>query len=64
MIPMFASEKRAAELLDMSKALFRQLVDDGLLPRHVAIGNEKRWDVEALRRAVRGEASPEPEPEW
>jgi hypothetical protein len=48
MTPLFASEKRAAELLDMPKALFRRLVDGGVLPGPVSIGELRRWDVEAL----------------
>ena len=64
MTPLFASEKRAAELLDMPKALFRRLVDGGLLPGPVAIGDQKRWDVEALKRALRGEPATLDDVQW
>ena len=57
MVPIFAGEKRAAELLDMPRSLFRRLVAAGTLPPPNAIGDEKRWDVEALKRAIRGEPS-------
>ncbi len=30
--PLFAGEKRMAELLDMDRRLFRRLVADGILP--------------------------------
>jgi hypothetical protein len=53
--PLFASEKRAADLLDMPKSTFRDLVAGGVLPRPMVIGNCERWDVEALQRAIRGE---------
>lgn len=53
--PLFASEKRAAGLLDMPKSMFRGLVATGVLPGPVVIGSCERWDVEALQRAIRGE---------
>ena len=64
MTPLFASEKRAAELLDMSKALFRRLVDGGVLPGPVAIGDQKRWEVESLKRALRGESETLDDVQW
>ena len=53
--PLFASEKHAADLLDMTKSMFRDLVAGGILPGPVVIGNCERWDVEALQRAIRGD---------
>ncbi len=53
--PLFASEKRAAGLLDMPKSTFRDLVAGGVLPGPMIIGSCERWDVEALQRAIRGE---------
>ena len=62
--PLFASEKRAADLLDMPKSTFRELVADGVLPRPVVIGKCERWDVEALTKALRGEPLYEERPQW
>lgn len=55
--PLLASEKTAAELLDMKPAEFRALVRSGHLPpgREIAPGLE-RWDAEALRSVGRGDA--------
>lgn len=53
--PLFATEKHAADLLDMTKVTFRDLVAGGILPRPVVIGDCERWDVEALQRAIRGD---------
>ena len=64
MTPLFVSEKRAAELLDMPKTLFRRLVDGGVLPGPVAIGELRRWDVEALKRALRGEPETLDDLQW
>jgi predicted DNA-binding transcriptional regulator AlpA len=62
--PLFATEKRAAELLDMSRSAFRRLVADGILPGPCAIGDQERWDVDALARAVRGELVQSERPKW
>ncbi len=62
--PLFASEKRAAGLLDMPKSTFRDLVAGGVLPGPVIIGNCERWDVEALTKALRGEPFYEERPKW
>ena len=53
--PLFANEKHAADLLDMPKKTFRDLVAGGNLPGPVVIGGQERWDVEALQRAIRGD---------
>lgn len=53
---MFASEASAAKLLDMRQGDFRELVQAGHLPRPRRIGPHERWDVEELRRILRGEA--------
>lgn len=55
MTPLFASEKRAAQLLDMQRTLFRRLVGSGALPGPIVIGGHERWDVDALQRAIRGD---------
>lgn len=54
--PMFANEQNAAKLLDLKPAEFRFLVDGGHLPRGRDLGGFVRWDVEELRRIIRGEA--------
>ena len=62
--PLFACEKRAADLLDMAKSRFRDLVAAGALPGPVIIGDCERWDVEALTKALRGELLYEERPKW
>ena len=62
--PLFASEKHAADLLDMPKATFRDLVAAGILPGPMVIGDCERWDVEALQRAIRGELVYDERPSW
>jgi len=54
--PIFASEASAARLLDLRLAEFRALVDAGHLPGPLYIGAVQRFDVEELRRVVRGQA--------
>ena len=57
MQPLFASEARAARLLDMKPAEFRALVEAGHLPRGREIApGLVRWPVDDLRRIVAGEA--------
>ena len=55
--PIFASATNAAALLDMTPGEFRALVEGGHLPkgREIAPGFP-RWDVDELRRIIRGEA--------
>lgn len=55
--PLFASERTAARLLDMRPEAFRDLVDRGHLPAPVTIGTLRRYDVDELRRVIRGEAA-------
>lgn len=55
--PIFASERTAAQLLDMKPAEFRALVDRGALPGPRRLGDLERWDVEELRRIITGEAA-------
>lgn len=57
MAPILANERTAAKLLDMKPAAFRSLVDEGVLPRPVRIGDFERWDVEQLKSVARGEAA-------
>lgn len=55
--PIFASERTAAELLDMRVSEFRTLVTAGLLPRGREITpGLVRWSVDDLRRILAGEA--------
>lgn len=57
MTPIFASEDKAARLLDMRPADFRALVDAGHFPRGREIApGVVRWEVDMLRRIGRGEA--------
>ena len=55
--PIYASDRTAAELLDMKRAEFLRLVEGGHLPKPRDIGGFKRWDTDDLRRIIRGEAS-------
>jgi len=55
--PILASETSAAKLLDMKPAEFCALVERGHLPRGREIApGYIRWDVEDLRRIIRGDA--------
>lgn len=55
--PLFASETRAAQLLDMKPTEFRSLVEAGCLPRGREIApGYVRWAVDDLRMIARGEA--------
>lgn len=53
--PIFASEASAARLLDMKPAEFRGLVEAGHLPLPRDIGGFKRFDLDELRRVIRGD---------
>ncbi len=64
MIPLFATDRSAAKLLDMKPKQFRDLVAAGILPPPINIGNLERWDVEALTKALRGEPLYEERPKW
>ena len=54
--PVLASERTAAQLLDMKPCEFRSLVDAGHLPKPRSIGGVHRWDMPELYRIIRGEA--------
>lgn len=54
--PLFADERRAADLFCMKPKEFRRLVNDGHLPPPRDLGGLERWDVEELRQIARGEA--------
>ena len=56
LVPIFANERSAAKLVDMKPAEFLRLVSGGHLPKPRNIGGMKRWDVDELRRIIRGEA--------
>jgi hypothetical protein len=55
-MPLFASERSAARLLDMKPAEFARLVESGLLPKPRDIGGLRRWDVRELTLIASGEA--------
>lgn len=57
--PIFAAEDTAARLCDMTAEEFRRLVEAGHLPPPRVIGKLRRYDVEELRRVIRGEAAAE-----
>lgn len=61
--PMFASDTKAAQLLDLKPTEFRSLVNEGHLPPGKDICGFVRWDVEELRRIIRGDAVEE-EMKW
>lgn len=54
--PIFAKDKTAAQLMDMTEAEFLRLVDEGHLPKPRTIGGIQRWDVSELNRIARGES--------
>lgn len=55
---LFASESKAARLMDLKPAEFRALVEAGHLPRGREIAPGLiRWPVDDLRRIASGEAS-------
>lgn len=62
--PLFASERNAARLLDMKPSEFRKLWINGHLPRPKIIGDHERWDVDQLRRVLRGDAARPPEEDF
>lgn len=53
--PILANERSAAKLLDMKPAEFRNLVDEGHLPKPRLIAGFERWDVEDLRLIASGD---------
>jgi hypothetical protein len=55
--PLFASDRKAAALLDLKPSDFRGLVEEGVLPKPTKIGDFERWDVEQLQAIARGEAA-------
>lgn len=60
--PFLASEKTAAELLDMKPAEFRQLVKAGHLPRGEEIApGVIRWETDHLRNLHAGRLA---RPDW
>lgn len=53
--PIFATEKLAAQLLDMKPRELRALVEAGHLPPPRRIGEVERFDVAELQKVIRGE---------
>ena len=53
--PIFASEASAARLLDMKPGELRALVLAGHLPAARDIGGYQRFDLDELRRVIRGD---------
>lgn len=54
---LFANERTAARMLDMSAAEFLALVDCGALPKPRRIAEFERWDMRDLASIIRGDAS-------
>jgi hypothetical protein len=54
--PMFARDRTAAALIDMKPAEFNKLVAAGYLPKPRLIGTVERFDMDELRRIIRGDA--------
>lgn len=59
-LPLFAAERTAAKMLDMTPAEFRALVEAGSLPGPV---QHDRWDVSQLEAIMRG-TKPKPSEEF
>lgn len=56
--PLFAGETMAAKLLDLKPKEFRELVNQGHLPRGCQIApGVTRWSTEDLRRIANGDAA-------
>lgn len=55
-VPLFASEAKAAKLLDMKAGEFRDLVRQGILPRPIFLAGFERWDVEQLKAIAKGDS--------
>lgn len=56
--PIFAKASTAARLLDLTENEFKELVQEGHLPKPSNIGGiYARWDVEMLKRILSGHAS-------
>lgn len=53
---LYASDRTAARLLDLTLAEFRELVTAGALPPPTRIGPLDRWNVEDLDAIIRGQA--------
>lgn len=53
---LFATDRTAAQLLDLKPAEFRALVEAGHLPQPRRIGEHERWDVQELQQIVSGGA--------
>jgi hypothetical protein len=51
-IPLFATAKTAAALLEMKEREFLKLVEAGALP---PAGKLDRWDIEQLQKVMRGD---------
>ncbi|MCA2007914.1 hypothetical protein [Tritonibacter mobilis] len=55
LFPIAVGEKSAAKMFDMEVRQFRDLVQQGILPKPRQIGSHDRWDAEELRAVVRGQ---------
>jgi hypothetical protein len=56
-LPILATSKTAAKLLDMQERDFLSLVQAGALPQPRDISGHQRWDIEELRTIGRGETA-------
>jgi len=52
--PLFARDRTAAQLLDMTPSEFLDLVKAGALPRPTRVGEVERWSVTDLDAILRG----------
>jgi predicted DNA-binding transcriptional regulator AlpA len=53
--PIAVAEKNAAKMLDMRPNEFRNLVNEGILPRPRKVGPFERWDADELKAVMRGD---------
>lgn len=60
-LPILASERTAARLLDMPQSKFSRYVRNGALPAPVRVGEDMRWRVADLEKIASGEAARPPE---
>lgn len=63
-VPIYASAKTAARLLDMRPAEFSELVEAGHLPPPRRIGELERFDVAELRAVIMGDKIGGGEMKW
>lgn len=55
--PLAVSERKAAKMLDITPAKFRELREQGILPPPTSLGDLKLWRVADLERVLNREAA-------